>query len=434
MTYPVRRSVAFALLGSISLVGARSIWITAGGYLAIAAGAALLRDGPMFQLLSTPADEREGRLRTAVALSLAAAAIATLVEVLGIPVAVFVATLLTVTYGDLGNRLARTAHDRNFWGTAGFVIVGALAAFLGQLAVGVIQGSVAASMLPEFLFLGTSAAVLGALLRSVLYQRSDPLVLGGIVLLLWLFADLAVAVGWLQIVIAIFVSFGFGYASYALETASIPGMLTGVFLSLLALVLGGYGWFAVLMAFFVVGGLATKYRYEDKMERGIAEANRGARGTENVLGNSLTALAALLLFAAHSRIPLSGQLFVLAYAGSVATALADTLSSEIGGLFDRPRLITSLEPVEPGTDGAVTWQGEIAGLVGASIIAFLSLLLLPAGTIGFVIIVVSGMVGLTADSLAGATLEGDRLGNQGVNLIATAVGGLSGAILAGIVL
>ena len=45
--------------------------------------------------------------------------------------------------------------------------------------------------------------------------------------------------------------------------------------------------------------------------------------------------------------------------------MSDTLSSEIGGLFDRPRLITSFEPVDPGTDGAVSWQGELAGVVGA---------------------------------------------------------------------
>jgi uncharacterized membrane protein len=37
------------------------------------------------------------------------------------------------------------------------------------------------------------------------------------------------------------------------------------------------------------------------------------------------------------------------------------------------------------------------------------------------------------DSVLGATLEGDRLGNQGVNFLATLTGALVGAALAAVV-
>ena len=40
---------------------------------------------------------------------------------------------------------------------------------------------------------------------------------------------------------------------------------------------------------------------------------------------------------------------------------------------------------------------------------------------------VAGVVGMTADSILGATLEGTRLGNQGVNLLATLTAGLAAA-------
>jgi uncharacterized protein (TIGR00297 family) len=325
-------------------------------------------------------------------------------------------------------------RESAFRAMAGFVVLGALAGVLGQVAVTVIGNGLHTSLVPEFLFIASSAAILGALLRSVMLARSDPLVLALVALLLWLFADLAVAVGWEEIIVALAVSFLFGYISFALETASIPGMLTGVFLSLLAVVLGGYGWFVVLLAFFGIGGLSTKYRYDEKLRRGVAEPNEGARGTGNVLGNSLAALIALLLFAAHAKIPIPGEAFVLAFAGSVATALADTLSSEIGGLYDRPRLITNFARVEPGTDGAVTWQGEVAGIAGAAVIGGLSLLLLSVPPIGVLLIVVAGLSGMTADSLAGATIEGNLIGNQAVNFIATSVGALTGGLLSILVL
>ncbi len=429
MTRPLQRAAVFAVLSTLSLAAALSVWLSAGAFLAIAAAGAFVPEGRAFQILSTAPDREDERLKTLISFSLTAAALAVLIPVLDLPAFVYVTTMLTIGFGDLGRRLVLEYRESAVWGTAGFVAFGSAAGAIGQLLVSVVGNGVTPDMFPEFLFLAASAAILGALLRSILYTRNDPMVLALVTLLLWLFADLAVAVGWEEIIVALAVSFLFGYISYALETASIPGMLTGVFLSLLAVVLGGYGWFVVLLAFFGVGGLSTKYRYEEKLERGVAEPNEGARGTGNVLGNSLAAVIALLFFAAHTRMPFPAEAFVVAFAGSVATALADTLSSEIGGLYDRPRLITSFARVEPGTDGAVTWQGEIAGLLGAALIGTLSLFLLDVPTEGLVVVVLAGLAGMTADSVAGATIEGEVIGNQAVNFIATSVGAIAGGVL-----
>jgi uncharacterized protein (TIGR00297 family) len=200
---------------------------------------------------------------------------------------------------------------------------------------------------------------------------------------------------------------------------------------LLTIVLGDYGWFAMLVAFFGIGGLASKYRYEEKAVRGIAEENEAARGTGNVLANSLVALVAVLAGAASPEMGISTRVFLFAFAGSIAAALADTLSSEIGGLYDNPRLITSFRVVEPGTDGAITWQGELAGIAGAAIVAAIAL----AGfdtvqTAGAAVIVAAGIGGMTVDSILGATIEGRLVGNQGVNLLATLAAALLGGGLA----
>ncbi len=110
--------------------------------------------------------------------------------------------------------------------------------------------------------------------------------------------------------------------------------------------------------------------------------------------------------------------------------MSDTLSSEIGSVFERPRLITTLKPVDPGTDGGVTWQGELAGIVGAAVVAGITYGLFPeVGVLGAAIITAAGIAGMTVDSLLGATLEGTILGNQGVNFLATLSGALVCAFL-----
>lgn len=412
-------------MGSLSV--AYSPWGAVAFFLAVALVAATITDGAVFDALSTPVDVEDGRLRTVISFALTGGALAALVPAIDLPSQVYVATMLAVGFGDLGRRGVDAIRPGPVPRTAGFVFLGGAAAIFGQVLFAIAVGEPV--LTPSMLFVGASGAFLGALLRSILFARNDPLVLGFMTVLLWLLASLSTGVGWETVAIAIGISMLFGALSIAMETASIPGMLTGVFLSLLAVVLGGFGWFAVLMAFFGIGGLSTKYQYEAKVKRGVAEPNEGARGTGNVLGNSLASLVALLLFASHAHIPVPGAVLVYAFAGSVATALADTLSSEIGGLYDRPRLLTTLETVEPGTDGAITWQGELAGIAGATVIALLAVYALPIPQVGIAVVIGAGLVGMTVDSIAGATIEGTYIGNQAVNFLATSSGGVAGGLL-----
>jgi uncharacterized protein (TIGR00297 family) len=253
--------------------------------------------------------------------------------------------------------------------------------------------------------------------------------------LCWLFDAVAADVAPVEVGVALALTAVLGVLAYVLGTASATGMLTGVLLGLLAVVLGGLGWLVVLLTFFAVGGLSTKFRYDRKLQRGVAEDDGGARGTENVLGNAAVALVAVVAFAAADLVPgrpVDPAMFRYLFAGSLAAAMADTLSSEVGGLFDGPRLVTTFEAVPPGTDGGVTWQGTIAGLVGAAAVGSVSLLLLGTRLPGdaAAVVVVGGVVGMFTDSLLGATIEGDRVGNEAVNLAATAAGGAATAALA----
>ena len=408
----------------------------------IAAGVFLLgiRDGEWFETLALPGDREEERLFGVGAFALALAGLSAVATVppVPLPAGAFAAAALAVGTGRFGRELVRTRSDDEFRLVAGYLAAGGLAAVAGQAIAAAVAADAGLGAivtgLPGFAFHGALAVLTAALVRSLVYARDAHITVVVVALVAWGFTSLDPTVTAVGVVAALAVTVGLGYASYALGAASVSGMLTGVLLSLLTVVLGGVVWFLTLMTFYAVGGLASKYRFEQKADRGVAQENQGARGTGNVLANSAVAFVALLGYAAAPHVGVPESVFRLAFAGAVATAMADTLSSEIGGLFDSPRLITTLRPVDPGTDGAITWQGEVAGLAGATLVALLAAAPLPIGDpvvvggilLGGGVVVVAGVGGMTVDSVLGALVEGGRIGNQTVNFLAT----LSGAALA----
>lgn len=385
--------------------------------------------GFVFELFARPGDHEDGRLYGLAGFSLAVAGLALLAVQFALPMTVFATAVFILSYGNLAEHLVRVWRPEPAVATAGFVAGGSVLGFGGGLATVTLTPE---SILPATLaFFAVSGALLASLLRAVLFPRDDPLVMVSAALLLWLFADLGVAVSPVRVGVALLVTVAFGYVSYWLEAASIAGMVTGVLLGLLTIVLGGYGWFAMLITFFGVGALSTKFRYDEKQDRGIAQENEGVRGSGNVLANSMMALIAVVGFAASpTHLPVPPDVFFYAFAGAVAAAMSDTLSSEIGGLFNGPRLITTFERVAPGTDGAVTWQGEIAGVAGAGLIAVIAATFESVQPLGALVVVGAGVLGMTADSLLGATVEGQYFGNQVVNFLATGVAAIAGGVVA----
>ena len=106
---------------------------------------------------------------------------------------------------------------------------------------------------------------------------------------------------------------------------------------------------------------------------------------------------------------------------ALAEATADTLSSELGEVLGgQPFLITTGQRVLPGTDGAVSLAGTLAGTMGAC-----AVLLATAATIGLrpraaIAAGAGALGGLFFDSLLGATLERRGwLNNDAVNFLST---------------
>lgn len=113
-------------------------------------------------------------------------------------------------------------------------------------------------------------------------------------------------------------------------------------------------------------------------------------------------------------------LFTLALA-ALAEAAADTVSSELGkALGGYPRMITTLRTVAPGTDGAVSLAGTVAGVLAAGVVSAAGTVAVGGGPAMFGISTAAGIFGLLFDSLLGATLERrGALNNDAVNFLST---------------
>jgi uncharacterized protein (TIGR00297 family) len=195
--------------------------------------------------------------------------------------------------------------------------------------------------------------------------------------------------------------------------------------------LGWRGWLAVV-AYLVLGSLVTRLGLRHKQSRGLAEARGGRRGPENVWGSALVgALLALLVCRAPT---LWVPPLLLAFAASFSAKLADTFGSEIGKRWGRHTvLITTLRPVPPGTEGAVSLEGTAASLAGALLMGLVMLALgLLSGPAAWGLVAGVGLVATLLESLVGATLQRRYtwLSNELVNGLQTLIAALLALALA----
>lgn len=199
------------------------------------------------------------------------------------------------------------------------------------------------------------------------------------------------------------------------------------------LIWGTLGWsgYLVVLFYFLVGSGVTRIGLAQKSAEGIAENRSGARGPENVWGSALTgALCALGTLVA----PLpSKDLLVLGYVASFSTKLSDTCASEVGKAYGkRTFLITTLEPVPRGTEGAVSLEGTLAGILGAVAIALVGWAVGLVSLTGVGLCMLAALIATNLESVIGATLQSkwDWLTNEVVNILNTTIGAIAAVLMA----
>jgi uncharacterized protein (TIGR00297 family) len=225
-----------------------------------------------------------------------------------------------------------------------------------------------------------------------------------------------------RVLLGLAVNAAVAVAAYFARSIDVAGAVSAIVIGTLITAGLGLRAFALMAAFFVVGSVVTRLGYRKKAARGIAQERGGARGWRNAWANG--GIPAFLAFMACLAPPLLHDLLVLAYAASVATAAADTCSSEIGKAFGRRTfLITSFRPVPPGTEGAVSLEGTLAGLAGGWLVASIGAGLGLYGWGAALLVGIAGLLGSLAESVIGVAAE--RRGwmdNDLLNALNTAIG------------
>jgi uncharacterized protein (TIGR00297 family) len=134
----------------------------------------------------------------------------------------------------------------------------------------------------------------------------------------------------------------------------------------------GPGGYSLVCVYFLVGSAVTKLRLAQKQAEGIAEARSGRRSPASVWGSG--AAGAACAVAALCGCPPGPWLWRIAFVASFASKLGDTTSSEVGKAYGRTTyLVTTLQRVPRGTEGAVSAEGTAAGVVAAACMATLAL-------------------------------------------------------------
>jgi uncharacterized protein (TIGR00297 family) len=211
------------------------------------------------------------------------------------------------------------------------------------------------------------------------------------------------------------------------------------------LIWGTLGWqgYLVVAFYFLVGSGVTRIGIAQKEAEGIAEKRSGARGPENVWGSALAgALCALgvgvinsglLGYNFQSLVPNPVYLLLLGYVASFSTKLSDTSASEVGKAYGKTTyLITTLQPVARGTEGAVSLEGTLAGVVASIAIACVGWAVGLIDLLGILWCVLAAFIATNLESVIGATLQTKYtwLTNELVNILNTLIGAIAAILFA----
>jgi uncharacterized protein (TIGR00297 family) len=152
---------------------------------------------------------------------------------------------------------------------------------------------------------------------------------------------------------------------YVLRSVDVSGALAGWILGCVIILGGGPPLYVALLAFFIIGTLATKLGYARKAGAGLAQERGGRRGAENGIANvGVAAICAIACWRGLGFVPLFMGIAAL------ATAAADTTASEIGQLIGRRAFLPlTFRRVERGTEGAISVEGTLAGIIAGCIVA-----------------------------------------------------------------
>ncbi|XP_059282823.1 protein VTE6, chloroplastic [Lycium ferocissimum] len=226
-------------------------------------------------------------------------------------------------------------------------------------------------------------------------------------------------------------------------TVGSPLLVSGLSLSGIgaAFLLGTLTWrafgsngFLLVATYFVIGTAATKVKMAQKEAQGVAEKKKGRRGPGSVIGSSAAGCVCAFLSINGVGGEAFTHLWVLAFVASFCTKLSDTVSSEIGKAYGKTTyLVTNFKVVPRGTEGAVSAEGTIAGLLASVLLAFVGYVTGQINVPGAAICVIAAQIANIGESLIGASLQDKKgfswLNNDVVNVINISLGSIFAVLM-----
>jgi uncharacterized protein (TIGR00297 family) len=209
------------------------------------------------------------------------------------------------------------------------------------------------------------------------------------------------------------------------EKLTLPAALTGGSIAVLIFLGAGYTGLFMLAAFFVLGTIATVWKKKEKQQFKPA-TDHTKRNAGQVLANGgVAAIIGIMICFMPAQI----ELLRIMMAASLASAMADTLSSEFGMIYGRRFYnIVTFKKDERGLDGVISLEGTVIGIAGSVIIAIIYALGFGWNN-SFLIILVAGTIGNLSDSVLGALLERRHyLDNDDVNFLNTLIAALAAGL------
>ncbi len=200
---------------------------------------------------------------------------------------------------------------------------------------------------------------------------------------------------------------------------TVPAAAAGVVIGIAVFLGTSFSGLFMLSGFFIAGTWATRHHKRFKVSIGLEEKNAGRRNINQVFANGgIAALCGIGAFLS----PQNSDLLRLMLASSLASATADTLSSELGNVYGKKFYnIISFKPDRRGLDGVVSLEGTLCGIGGALFIGLISTFVFP-GIKYPILVVLSGILGNVTDSVFGASLQRQGLlNNDGVNFLNTLI-------------
>ena len=174
----------------------------------------------------------------------------------------------------------------------------------------------------------------------------------------------------LIILIALAVSGIIGLLAYKAKMVDKSGFYTGVIIG--AAVFVSYGWegFLILLVFFTLGSVATKFKSRKKQTMGVAQKKGGMRSAKHVIANGGVPFVLACALAVATDYNQVFQVYFAAFTAAVGTALGDTLSTEMGQVYGKKTyLLITMERTKPGTEGGISFEGTMWGIAGSALLA-----------------------------------------------------------------